>query len=159
MSDKARFPMDAAPVVLRRALLERKGDNRKMAIMQMYISVHDPELRPMLPEAVQEAYQMMDVEKVLTKAILSLDYEDQTVQLAPYPTGSSEIRETGGRLRSFRLERKETEGNFTVRLHFALELEGDKRLGRWVWDRLGETVLLSARSSQPTLPTEEKESE
>jgi len=156
MSDKheGRFLTDAAPVLLRRALLWTSKE-RRLARLELWLSAHDPELRPLLPSLVREAYKAMEAKAEIRGMDLELEYEDQTVELGPWPGGAVQVKESGCRLMGFTLKRKKVEGNFRINLIFKLEMDADRKLGAWLADNAGTTVLLLARAAQPSLPLNE----
>jgi hypothetical protein len=65
----------------------------------------------------------------VTSLELDLEYDDQTVELGPWPMGSSQIKQIACRLLDLPLERKNLEKNFALRVYFKVEIVGNKPLG------------------------------
>lgn len=147
-----QFLTDTAPAFYLRSSIRGGADGRNVARIEFLLNAHDPEVLGLLPVGVQKAYRAIEDRPEVTSMDLDLEYEEQTVELSPYPVGPAKIRQTSCRLLSFSLKRKKIEQNFTVRLHFKLDIEGDKRLGVWLWENRGETVLLTLKATQSHLP-------
>ena len=150
---------EPAPVLLTSGFARVVGDG-KQARLKFVLNLHDFELRHLLPQVIQDAYEMMLEEKEIEGMALNLDYEDQTVELGPYPTGKSQVKRAGSRLFDFALERKQPkDAQERLNLVFTVEMnDADGGFGRWLLDNgLGQTVILSVRETQAKLPNVEPE--
>lgn len=152
---EGKFLREPLPALLKGGRAKRLGTGVRQARLHFLLGLDDFELRHLLPVPVQEAYRFMEAEREFDTIGLALEYEGQTVELGPYPTGKSQVKRTGCRLFDFVVERKKLkdQGGERLNLEFWLELpDADGSFGRWFFDALGDTVLLTAQVTQPDLP-------